>query len=469
MKDRTFEADYVIVGGGAVGMSFADVILAESDAEIIIVDKRGRPGGHWNDAYSFVRLHQPSSFYGVNSKQLGRNRRDESGPNAGLFELASRDEICLYFEQLMKDQFLPSGRVRYLPMSEYSSDGVVTSLLTGGQTRVQARRAVVDARYVGSEIPSTQAPAFGVSSGVNLIPVNGLTELQSSHGRYVVIGAGKTGVDACLWLLDNGVEPATISWVRPRDAWFQNRAKLQGGEEFFEETMGGFATQLEVAAQAESLDDLFAGMEESGLWMRISRDCWPTMFRSATMTRDEVELLRQVTDVVRLGHVIGIERDSMILEHGSIPSRADWLFIDCSAAGVPDRPPVTIFNDRLITLQYVMYSGLPTYSAAMTAYVELTQPDDAVKNTLCRPMPITGNLLDVPRNLLSDIEVRQRWLNSEPIRKWMIRSRLDPTMGVASRISRDDEPKQAVLRRYLSNIGPARANLEELMATVAAA
>ncbi len=70
-----FEADYVVVGGGAVGMSFVDVILAESDATVIMVDRRAHPGGHWNDAYLFVRLHEPSGFYGVNSTELGRGGR----------------------------------------------------------------------------------------------------------------------------------------------------------------------------------------------------------------------------------------------------------------------------------------------------------------------------------------------------------------------------------------------------------
>ena len=53
--------DYLVVGSGAVGLAFADTLLAETDAYITIVDRHGKPGGHWNDAYSFVALHQPSA------------------------------------------------------------------------------------------------------------------------------------------------------------------------------------------------------------------------------------------------------------------------------------------------------------------------------------------------------------------------------------------------------------------------
>ena len=42
-------------------MAFADTIVANTDAEVVLVDRRHRPGGHWLDAYPFVRLHQPGA------------------------------------------------------------------------------------------------------------------------------------------------------------------------------------------------------------------------------------------------------------------------------------------------------------------------------------------------------------------------------------------------------------------------
>ena len=79
-------------------MAFADVIQNESDASFVLVDRHARPGGHWNDSYPFVRLHQPSSFYGVNSRRLGNDTIDQVGWNAGLYELASGTEVVTYFE-----------------------------------------------------------------------------------------------------------------------------------------------------------------------------------------------------------------------------------------------------------------------------------------------------------------------------------------------------------------------------------
>src|ERR1700755_1526084 len=116
-------ADYLIVGAGALGMTVADEMFGESNPSMVIGDRHPMSGGHWNDAYPFVRLHQPSAFYGAGSRQLGSNRIDEAGPNKGYYEQASGAEVLSYFDGLMRERFLPSGRVKFLPMSEYVGDG----------------------------------------------------------------------------------------------------------------------------------------------------------------------------------------------------------------------------------------------------------------------------------------------------------------------------------------------------------
>ncbi len=71
MATRKLEADYLVVGCGAAGMAFTDALIDACDADVVMVDRRHAPGGHWLEAYPFVRLHQPSAYYGVNSLPLG--------------------------------------------------------------------------------------------------------------------------------------------------------------------------------------------------------------------------------------------------------------------------------------------------------------------------------------------------------------------------------------------------------------
>ncbi len=173
MAESRITADYLIVGAGAVGMAFADSVLAaDTNATMVIVDRHDRPGGHWNDAYPFVRLHQPSSMYGVNSAQLGSGVIDHSGLNAGFHELASGHEVLSHFDRAMRQQFLRTGRVRYLPMSEVGDDRIVTNLLSGERCEVEAGRSV-DATYSRMAVPSTTPPPYSVAPGAWCVPLNG--------------------------------------------------------------------------------------------------------------------------------------------------------------------------------------------------------------------------------------------------------------------------------------------------------
>jgi hypothetical protein len=63
------------------------------------------------------------------------------------------------------------------------------------------------------------------------LPLNQLPQINRPHTAYTVVGSGKTGMDAILWLLENGVPPSSIRWVMPRDAWLLNRANIQPGIE----------------------------------------------------------------------------------------------------------------------------------------------------------------------------------------------------------------------------------------------
>ena len=67
----TLETDYLVVGAGAMGMAFTDAVIDHADVHVTLVDRRFAPGGHWQDAYPFVQLHQASLFYGVASTVLG--------------------------------------------------------------------------------------------------------------------------------------------------------------------------------------------------------------------------------------------------------------------------------------------------------------------------------------------------------------------------------------------------------------
>ena len=118
MRMLELSTDYLIVGAGAMGMGFLDELVTCSQLEAVIVDTRDKPGGHWNQAYSFVRLHQPALNYGVASRGLG-----VGGP-----DLASRAQVLAHYEQALAAH-LATGRVRFLGQCRHVGGGTVVSLL----------------------------------------------------------------------------------------------------------------------------------------------------------------------------------------------------------------------------------------------------------------------------------------------------------------------------------------------------
>src|ERR1700756_309331 len=145
---REPEGDYLVVGAGASGMAFADALTAHADVRVALVDRRHGPGGHWLDAYPFVRLHQSSAFYRVASTLLGGNRLQQRGPETGLGERATAPEIASYYAGVLAERMQASGKVDFYPSSEYQDDRTFVSRVSGRRYTVPDRCRVVDARYL---------------------------------------------------------------------------------------------------------------------------------------------------------------------------------------------------------------------------------------------------------------------------------------------------------------------------------
>ncbi|MFK8052558.1 MAG: NAD(P)-binding protein [Woeseiaceae bacterium] len=460
---ETLNTDYLIAGSGAVGMAFADVLLDETDADIILVDRHHKPGGHWNDAYSFVTLHQPSAFYGVSSCELSKGRIDETGLNAGLQELASGAEVSAYFDEVMRHKFLPTGRVRYFPMCDYIGNHQFRSLLTGEVFDVNVERKFVDATHLKTSVPSTHSPGFSVADGVRFMPLNELPKMGEPPAGYVIVGGGKTAIDAVLWLLEQRVDPDTIRWIMPRDAWLINRRMTQTGEDFFEDAIGGQAAQMEAIAAASDLEDLFDRLEAANFMFRIDTSVRPKMFHGATISENELRELRRVKNIIRMGRVSAINANEIILAEGTIPTGPDQLHVDCSASAIPNLEIKPVFDGDTITPQTVR-SYQPVFSAAFIAHVEAAYATEEEKKALCNVVPLPNHVTDWPKMTAAFMMNQYTWSQDKPLRQWLLNNRLDGFSKTVANISPDDAKKQAILKRLRGNMMPAMANLQKLMA-----
>lgn len=348
-------------------------------------------------------------------------------------------------------------------MSDYSTDRSsghqFVSRLTGEATTVRVRRKVVHATYLETSVPSTHIPSFGIDENARVIPINDLVDLSASVSGYTVIGGGKTAMDACIWLLDNGVPPDAIRWIRPRDAWMLDRA-FQQPLDLLPSLIEGVSLSLEAAAQAQDVDELFLRLEACGQLVRLDPTVEPTMYRCATVSADELESLRLIENVVRLGRVVRVGTDEIVLAEGAIPTDRGQIHVDCSAAGLRIAPGRPIFEPDRITLQQVR-TCQPTFNAALVAFVESARSDDDEKNRLCPPNPYPDTATDWMGGTCISQRAQTGWSQEPDIAAWMESSRLDAARGISDHLA--DPRMLTALTRWVENAEPAVVNLRQLL------
>ena len=455
------DTDYLVVGAGATGLAFADALVAEADVHVVVVDRHDAPGGHWLHAYPFVRLHTPSANYGVNSLALGEDRVDTYGENAGFYERATGREVCDYFAEAAA-RLTQTGRVHLLTHHDHvgrESDGErVRDVRTGEVIDIRVRRKIVDARYLEASIPATHTTPFAVASSARCVPINQLPAAARATASYAILGSGKTAADACNWLLDNGVDPDRIRWIRPRDAWFHDRAHFQPLEQVGS-IIEGFALDTEAGAEATNLSDLFERLEASGRLVRIDPSSPATMYRGTMLSARELAALRQITDVIRLGRVERIETDRIVLQRGEVRTGPDVLHIDCTALGLNNAPATAIFQGGRIVLQQVRHLS-PSFNAALLGFVEAHWQDDDDKNRLCPPNRYASTVADWPRMMSRTWRTEGRWLGEPDLSAWIAGSRLNLLGALPEHMS---EPAvQASVMRYIGHVRDAIKRLEQL-------
>lgn len=458
-KRESVETDYLVVGAGAMGMAFTDALIDHADVHVTLVDRRHVAGGHWEDAYPFVQLHQASLFYGVASTRLGSGAIQQQGPEAGLHERARQSEIMAYYDDVLHRRFIGSGRVTFLGGSEYHAEGsshLVTSLVAGETTRVDVRRRVVDAAYLSPAIPATTPPPFGVDDDARVVPINDLAGLAAAPKGYVIVGSGKTATDAIVWLLRNGVPPDRLIWVRPRDPWMLNRAVVQPDPLI---GLGLAADTMEAAADAASLDDFFLRLEAAGVMLRIDPEVVPTMAKTPTLGTWELDLLRTVENVVRLGHIQRVTRREIVLDGGSVPLPQGFVVVHCAASGLRYPPLIPIWEPDRIRLQTIR-AGFPCFCAALAGYVEATRDDDRERNRLCPPNTLPDNPANWARMQVRGTLAARSYGAESDIAAWADRCALNPAKIEPSQ--RDDPAVLAAESRLADHADRGLARMAEL-------
>jgi len=282
----------------------------------------------------------------------------------------------------------------------------------------------------------------------------------------VIIGGGKTGLDSLSWLLDQGVAPAKLWWVVPRDAWWSNRRAVQTSATHRAGTLSMMRRAAEVMAGAASVQDFCEGLErDAGTLLRLSGNVWPTMYHAATVTEAELARARGIGRTVREGHVQAVEPGGLRLQGGIMRVPDQALFIDCTARALSRglHSHGAVFEEGRIRLQCVRFPML-SLSAALIAAVEARVEGVAARNGMTQVCRMVDTVEDWIDRILVGGENQRAWAAHAGLRDWLSTCRLDPFPAMMAQVPAEGGPELADLQR-LKDLGPAvRENLLKLRA-----
>jgi hypothetical protein len=320
---------------------------------------------------------------------------------------------------------------------------------------------VVDATYLNTEVPARHKRGFEVDPDARVVTPNQLVELADPADGFTILGAGKTAMDTCTWLLGQSVPPEVIRWVRPRDAWTLDRTFAQPLD-LVAGMIQGLADAYEAAAEASDLEDLYARAEACGQIHRLDSEVEPDMFHGATLSAAEREQLCRITQVIRKGRVRRVGVDRLGLDEGIIPTTRGELHVDCTARGLGWAPPRPVFEGDRITPQPTRMGMLP-FSAALIGFLETSARDEEEKNRLTRPNPVprTRNGLDWAWSTYIGAANEAAWGPEEDVQAWLRRSRVNIARAVRDHL--DDERMQAAVAGVVKHMSGAVANLGRLL------
>jgi hypothetical protein len=193
--------------------------------------------------------------------------------------------------------------------------------------------------------------------------------------------------------------------------------------------------------------------------LRVDRSVTPTMAKTPTLAVWELERLRTVEHVVRLGHLRHVEPTRLVLDEGEVAMAKDSVVVHCAASGLRYRPLVPIWGDESITLQPIR-AGFPCFGAALAGHVEATLDGDDDKNRLCPPSPYPNTLADWARMQVLGGRAATSFSSDPDLNAWANRVSINP-----ARIPPDTAGSPeltAAVERFQKNVRAGMARMAEL-------
>ena len=223
-------------------------------------------------------------------------------------------------------------------------------------------------------------------------------------------------------------------------------------------------------ANEDSIEGMALALEKADCWMRLDHNVMPQMYHFAVISEAEMDMLRSIKNIVRMGRVSAITNTQIVLEKGVIdlaPSLEDknnkTLFVDCSASAVGHLDTCPIFSDDQINLQWIRYPLIP-FSMALIAYMEGTMTNEGADtlNSIIKPLPSPHTLKDFFRYVQIEMMNSYKISKIPHLNDWAKSSRLDGASIISQYFDPSDERHLAMISRVKAATMGALQNLPKV-------
>jgi len=218
----------VVIGAGIAGLNAlnAAVEYLPKGSKVLLLDEKHAPGGMWNTAYDYVRLHQPHPMFTVGNMQWDWRKprdylaaRDEVQSHLGRALAVISEQVALTTAFGTKATRCEEVATARGPMAEVAYQPI--------EAPDQERTVHADRAIHASGLNYTLAEPLRLSSNkvVSIIPQALRATLSANPKAPVyVVGGGKTGMDTILASLS--ADPSRkITLIKGRGTHFLNRTK----------------------------------------------------------------------------------------------------------------------------------------------------------------------------------------------------------------------------------------------------
>lgn len=332
--------DYVVVGGGFTGMNAVKAIYhAAPNASVLCIDKNHQAGGSWNHFYPFVKLHSSHRTFGVNGHPWHHKDRNA---------LSTRSDILRHFNDFCKT--LPSN-------FEFAWGGSCNAWHKRQDGRMDVdiekeegicvdSHCVIDARG-GNYQQHMPRSACIHAAGINDVDEISMNELPMEIQRrnasrketlYVVIGGGKSGMDAAMFVAENRGANDELTVITGRPKFFAQREKMWNPScynLFFPTSAEMFLSwSTEYDGTEACALQLLQDAGKSGLLLHVG-EATPETWTYGWMSLVEKEKVKTSAQLVENDHFVRCEdngggRRRLVLSSGkTLETKKEVVLVNC--------------------------------------------------------------------------------------------------------------------------------------------